>query len=48
MRVEASRPASYWLRDGHVDPDERSDDLWLNDLIGHELTLRFAHEISCT
>ena len=42
MRVEASEPVSYFVRDGYHDPGKRSEELPLNPLLGHQLALRFV------
>ena len=47
MRVEATVPVTYWLRDGYYDSDERSDERQLNDFLGQPLQIRFTGQITC-
>jgi len=47
MRVEATDPVTYWLRDGNHDPERRSAEIQLNERIGRAVTIRFTGRISC-
>lgn len=47
MRVEASAPVAYFVRDGWFDPAQRGPELPLNVLLGQSLVLRFLDEIHC-
>ncbi|MFH1845902.1 MAG: DUF2797 domain-containing protein [bacterium] len=47
MRVEHTDPVSYRLADGFFDRESRSEDLELNDLLGHAVELRFTGVITC-
>jgi hypothetical protein len=47
MRVEATEPITYWLRDGYFDPAARSEELPLTDLVDGHIQIRFTGQITC-
>jgi hypothetical protein len=47
MRVEATEPVDYFVRDGWHDPAQRGPELPLNTLLDRSLTLRYLGEVNC-
>ncbi len=47
MRVEASEPVAYFVRDGCHDATQRGPELHLNPYLGQSLAVRFLGKINC-
>jgi hypothetical protein len=47
MRVQDTRPVTYWLADGYYDREARGPDRQLNEFLGQRLSIRFTGSITC-